>query len=151
MVDIVPPETRSQMMSGIRAKNTKPELLVRKHLHAAGFRYRIHDTRLKGRPDLVFPKWNAVVFINGCFWHAHDCHLFKFPKTRPDFWKSKLVGNAERDRRNKHYLQSSGWRIGVVWECALKGSQRLSMREITQKIAEWLQSSRNDFELKGFS
>lgn len=90
MADVVTPEKRSKMMSGIQGKNTKPELTIRKGLHALGFRYRLHGKTLPGKPDLVFPKYKAVIFIHGCFWHAHHCHLFKWPSTRVDFWQEKI-------------------------------------------------------------
>ncbi len=105
-------------MSGIRGKNTKPELLIRSELHKAGFRYRLHRKDLPGRPDLVFSRHRAVLFVHGCFWHQHDCHLFKWPSTRPEFWREKIEGNLERDRKQYAELQNAGWRIATIWECA---------------------------------
>jgi DNA mismatch endonuclease (patch repair protein) len=107
------------MMSGIRGKNTKPEIFLRKGLHAEGFRFRIHAP-LPGRPDMVFPKWHAVLFVHGCFWHCHNCHLFKWPSSRPEFWRTKISGNLTRDEANITRLLEAGWRVGIVWECALK-------------------------------
>ena len=112
-------------MSGIRGTDTKPELVLRRGLHQLGFRYRLHDRRLPGTPDLVFPRYNAVIFVNGCFWHGHDCHLFRWPKTREKFWKSKITGNMQRDTRNWGLLEAEGWRILVVWECALKEGESI--------------------------
>ena len=100
MVDVVSKEKRSKMMSGIRYKDTKPEIIIRKALHAKGFRYSLHNNKLPGKPDIVLPKYNAIIFIHGCFWHQHNCHLFKWPSTRPEFWQNKISGNKERDKQN---------------------------------------------------
>jgi DNA mismatch endonuclease (patch repair protein) len=151
MADVVSPEVRSRMMSGIRGKNTKPELLVRQGLHAEGFRYRIHDARLPGKPDLVFPKYRAAVFVHGCFWHGHDCHLFRLPTTRPEFWEAKIRGNVERDHRAVEGLRESGWRVGTVWECALKGRTRRPPGEITGLLAKWLRSDAATFAAEGLN
>ncbi len=120
MTDIVDRATRSRMMSGIRGKNTRPEILVRKALHAQGFRFRLHDKTLPGKPDIVLKKHKTVVFVHGCFWHGHDCKHFKWPKTRPDFWKGKIEGNKERDQKHQRQLEEMGWVVKVVWECELK-------------------------------
>tara|TARA_R110002167_G_C12703444_1_gene653982 strand:+ start:9197 stop:9679 length:483 start_codon:yes stop_codon:yes gene_type:complete len=138
MTDIVDKNIRSRMMSGIKSKNTKPELLIRKALFSRGFRYRLHDSRLPGKPDLVFLKYRAVILINGCFWHRHECHLFKWPSSRPDFWRKKLEGNYSRDQRNLQLLHSSDWRTLVIWECAIKGKQRLLMDVLADQITHWL-------------
>lgn len=108
------------MMSGIRGKNTKPEIIVRKALHAAGYRFRLHRKDLPGKPDIVLPKYKTVIFVHGCFWHKHDCRYFKWPKTRPDFWREKIEGNVERDRLAYEKLEEMGWRVKVVWECELE-------------------------------
>ena len=136
-------------MSGIRGKDTSPELLIRKALFRKGFRYRLHYPGLPGKPDLVFPKYRAIVLINGCFWHGHGCHLFKWPKTRHEFWKDKISGNVERDHRNLGELHELGWRVLVVWECAVKGKQRLSSEEVVTRVAKWLRSGANDMEITG--
>ena len=149
MADVVDPVTRSRMMSGIRGKDTSPELLIRKALFRQGFRYRLHYSGLPGKPDIVFPKHKAVIFINGCFWHGHGCHLFKWPKTRREFWKNKISGNVERDRRNLEKLHELGWRVLVVWECAVKGKQRLPEEEVIARVAGWLQAGSNDEEING--
>ena len=123
MADVHSPETRSYNMSRIRGKNTKPEELVRKYLFAQGFRYRKNDARLPGRPDIVLPKYKTVIFVNGCFWHAHEgCRYFVWPKNNAEFWKKKIGGNIERDERNQALLTELGWRVIVVWECELKPS-----------------------------
>lgn len=136
-------------MSRIRDKDTRPEMLVRRGLHALGYRYRLHDRRLPGNPDLVFPKYKAVVEVNGCFWHLHDCHLFKWPGTRAEFWREKLERNRERDRRDYRDLLDAGWRLCVVWECALKGRTSASAAEIVQAVAGWLESDRLRLDLEG--
>ncbi|WP_407865462.1 very short patch repair endonuclease [Phyllobacterium phragmitis] len=149
MPDIVAPDVRSRMMAAIRGTNTKPELTLRRGLHALGFRFRLHDHRLPGRPDLVFPKFRAVIFAHGCFWHGHDCHLFRMPSTRPDFWEAKISRNREVDRRAADALSELGWRQGVVWECALKGRCRLPLEKVIGDCAAWLCSDAPLLEIKG--
>lgn len=117
MSDIVDPMTRSRMMSGIRGKDTKPELAVRRALHRAGYRFRLHRKDLPGCPDIVLPKYRAVIFVHGCFWHGHGCRYFKIPKTRTDFWLDKIMANAKRDRLNAESLRAAGWLVLTVWEC----------------------------------
>ena len=122
MVDVVDPATRSRMMSGIRGKDTKPELLVRKYLHARGLRFRLHVKDLPGKPDVVFPKYRAVVFVHGCFWHHHaGCKYATMPSSRADFWANKLSDNVARDQYQFAALEGLGWRVLVVWECELSG------------------------------
>lgn len=149
MVDVVSRKVRSRMMAGIRGKNTKPELAIRSGLHALGFRFRLHGRELPGKPDLVLPKWNAVIFAHGCFWHGHNCHLFRLPSTRRVFWKRKIAGNCERDKFAKRELQRRGWRVLTVWECALKGRGRLPTNEISDKCANWLASHRTSGQIRG--
>ena len=149
MVDVVSPEVRSRMMAGIRGKDTKPELLVRRGLHRAGLRFKLHDRTLPGRPDLVFPRYRAVLFVNGCFWHGHKCHLFKWPTTRTDFWRAKISRNKVVDRRALAALQKSGWRVGTVWECALKGRERLDPLQVIAECIDWLQSDDPNIEIRG--
>lgn len=149
MADIVSPEVRSRMMAGIRGTNTRPELLVRTGLHRLGFRYRLHDRSLPGKPDLVFPKWDAVLFVHGCFWHGHDCHLFKWPSSRPDFWHAKINRNRAVDQRSETALGELGWRCGIVWECALKGRFRRSQDTVIRACARWLRSRKPQFEIRG--
>ncbi len=149
MADIVTAEVRSRMMSGIRGTNTKPELLLRKGLHALGFRYRLHDVNLPGKPDMVLPRYKAVIFAHGCFWHGHDCHLFRWPKTRPEFWQAKIARNRAVDERTDAALSEAGWRQAVVWECALKGRTRLPFEEVISACAEWLKSDTPKLEIRG--
>lgn len=121
MADIVDKKTRSRMMAGIKGKNTKPELVLRRALHARGFRFRLHGKEFPGRPDLVFPKHGAVIFVHGCFWHRHsNCRYTTNPSTRMEFWQGKFDANVARDSANKVALLSLGWRVATVWECALR-------------------------------
>ena len=149
MADIVTAEVRSRMMSGIRGTNTKPELILRKGLHALGFRFRLHDRSLPGKPDIVLPRYKAVIFAHGCFWHGHDCHLFKWPSTRPEFWQAKIARNRAVDERTDAALTEAGWRQAIVWECALKGKTRLPLEDVIQSCAEWLRSDRPRLEIRG--
>lgn len=149
MADVVPAAVRSRMMAGIRGTDTRPEMLLRKGLHARGFRYRLHARELPGRPDIVLPRYRAVIFAHGCFWHGHDCHLFKWPSTRPEFWRAKIARNQAVDRRVADELAASGWRRGVVWECALKGKARLPFERVIVTCEEWIRSDRGLFELRG--
>lgn len=121
MTDIVDQATRSRMMSSIKGKNTKPEMTVRRLLHAAGFRYRLHRKDLPGKPDLVLPKYNLVIFVHGCFWHQHQgCHYAYTPASNSEKWKEKLEGNRQRDLIQQQQLIEMGWRVLVIWECGLK-------------------------------
>ena len=133
------------MMSGIRAKNTKPEIFICHALHTRGFRYRLHRKDLPGKPDIVLPRYNAVIFVNGCFWHGHGCRLFKWPKTRADFWHTKISGNKERDRSNTDALLAQGWRVFIVWECALKGVRSDARVVMLEDLFGWIKSD-NHFD-----
>ena len=121
MVDTVDAATRSRMMAGIRSRDTKPETIIRKGLHAHGFRYRLSTKGVPGKPDLVLPKWRTVVLVHGCFWHWHGCSLSKLPASNPVFWRTKLAANKRRDDEVKKLLAAEGWRVAVVWECATRG------------------------------
>lgn len=136
-------------MAAIKGSHTKPELLIRKALHAYGLRYRLHVKNLPGRPDLVFTRHRAVVFVNGCFWHRHECHLFKWPSTRQDFWREKIDRNVANDERAVSALLAAGWRVGIVWECALKGSTRRNFAEAMQHLAGWVESSERTITIRG--
>lgn len=120
MTDIVSKATRSRMMSGIRGKNTKPEIKVRKYLFSQGFRYRIHDKRLPGKPDIYLPKFQCVIFTHGCFWHGHECKDFKWPQTNPDFWKNKINKTIHHDLIVYEQLAELGLKVVVIWECEIK-------------------------------
>lgn len=149
MTDIVDSATRSRMMSGIRGRNTKPELRIRKALHAHGFRYRIHHTRLPGKPDIVLPRFRAVVLVHGCFWHGHDCPLFRLPGTRTEFWRDKIARNQARDRDVAVALSNAGWRCATVWECSLRGPLRLDFGTVIDGLGDWLRHGGGDLELRG--
>ena len=149
MVDVVDAAVRSRMMSNIKGKNTKPELLVRKLLHAAGYRFRLHVAELPGKPDIVLRKHKAAIFVNGCFWHGHGCHLFRLPSTRTEFWETKIAANSERDKKAIQSLFSNGWRVATVWECALKGKHRLPHEIVGIKLVDWLNSGSSQLEVSG--
>jgi len=136
-------------MSGIQGKDTIPELKIRSALHKLGYRYKLHDKHLPGKPDLVFPKYNAVILIHGCFWHLHNCLLFKWPSTRPEFWKDKITGNKERDEKNLLLLNEKNWRTLIIWECAMKGKYKLDFGSTIISISEWLKSSDKYAEITG--
>lgn len=148
MADVVSAETRSWMMSGIRGKDTKPEMTVRKALFAAGFRFRLHRGDLPGVPDIVLPGRKVAVFAHGCFWHRHEgCRFAVLPSTRPEFWKAKLEGNALRDRRNIKQLRALGWRVLVVWECAVREKGTLS--GLPGILADWIRGQEAEGEIRG--
>ena len=124
MADNLTKEVRSMNMSHIRSKNSKPEEIVRKFLFANGFRYRKNVKSLPGCPDIVLPKYHTVIFVNGCFWHKHNCSRFVWPTSNQEYWRQKILHNVERDKRNTDLLQQTGWKILVVWECELKTKNR---------------------------
>ena len=138
---------RHKNMSHIRSKDTKPEKQIRSALWKAGFRYRICDKRFPGKPDLIFPRYYAVVFINGCFWHAHEgCRYFVFPKSNQDFWKKKFKRNKERDGENLRFYQDQCWRVCFVWECAIRGkNSRQKIEAVKEQIIQWLEESGEPF------
>ncbi|HDS1218638.1 TPA: DNA mismatch endonuclease Vsr [Stenotrophomonas maltophilia] len=127
MADSLTPEQRSAQMSRIRGSNTKLEVLVRKGLHARGLRYRLGGAKLPGRPDIVLPKYRTVVFVHGCFWHGHDCPLYRLPKTRPEFWQAKIESNRSRDARVRRELQANGWKVIEFWECEVRGLDQIAI------------------------
>jgi DNA mismatch endonuclease (patch repair protein) len=146
LADIVDPLKRSEIMSGIRAKDTKPELVVRRLLHRLGYRFRLHRKDLPGKPDIVLPKWNTVVFVHGCFWHGHEnCPLFRLPKSKSAFWADKISANQRRDDIVKSELSSKDWRIVEVWECAIKGRTRLRHETLSKMLSNAIQSEKNNF------
>ena len=145
MIDVVDRITRSRMMSGVRGKDTQPELLLRHALHSVGLRFRLHMAGLPGRPDIVFPKYKAVIFVHGCFWHRHaDCAFATTPATNVGFWKSKFEQNVLRDAQNLDRLRQAGWRAAIVWECAVakNGPEKLAKR-----LAAWLRTRRTLLEI----
>lgn len=135
MADVVIPEMRSRLMSGIRGKDTQPEIVVRSMLHSAGFRFRLYRRDLPGRPDLVLTKWHAAVFINGCFWHAHkNCKFFRLPTTRRGFWREKLDANRSRDSRVTSALADANWNVITIWECALRADSGAAIEHLQDAI-----------------
>jgi DNA mismatch endonuclease (patch repair protein) len=145
MVDIVDKATRSRMMAGMRSRHTKPEMTLRRGLHRAGYRYRLHARDLPGRPDLVLPRFRAVILVHGCFWHRHDgCRFSTDPATNADFWREKFARNVERDRQNREQLRSAGWRVGIVWECALRAHPARTVGD----VIDWLERSDRHLETK---
>lgn len=147
MTDVVDSKTRAQMMSGIRGKNTKPEIALRTALHGRGFRYRLHGRDVPGHPDLVLPRYRAVVFVHGCFWHRHDaCRYATSPATRPDFWQAKFDANMRRDRDVQELLSNQGWRVATVWECALR--RREHVAATADLLASWLSESTRTIDIR---
>ena len=128
-------------MSRVRSRDTAPELLIRQLLHARGYRYRLHHRDLPGRPDVVLPKHQAAVFVNGCFWHGHGCSLFRMPATRPDFWATKIAANRARDAAARVSLRDLGWRVLDVWECALRGRRRLAPDVLAKELIDFVSGS----------
>lgn len=146
MTDIVDQQTRSRMMAGIKGKNTKPELALRRALHARGFRFRLHSQRVIGRPDLVLPKYRAVIFVHGCFWHRHEgCRYATTPATRAGFWHAKFEANVARDSAVRTTLRDDGWRVATVWECALRKPVQVEMA--TDHLDGWLRGTAADTEI----
>lgn len=137
MVDKLSPEGRSALMSRIGAKDTQPEMTVRRLLHSLGYRYVLHDKRLPGKPDLVFPGRRKVVFVHGCFWHGHSCGRGFRPSSNAEFWAAKIDGNRSRDRRNVRAIRAQGWRVLTVWECA---AQRKNIEALKRRLVAFLES-----------
>ena len=144
MADVLTREQRSYNMSRIRGRDTKLELIVRHGLHSRGLRFRLHRGDLPGRPDLAFPKYRAALFLNGCFWHGHDCPMFKWPRTRSEFWRRKISRNRRRDRAAVASLKDRGWRVLTIWECALKGRQRRPLDEVLACCEEFVRRTAHD-------
>jgi DNA mismatch endonuclease, patch repair protein len=148
MTDIVDSQTRSRMMAGIRGKDTKPELALRRSLHALGFRYRLHAKGVPGKPDIVMPKYQAVIFVHGCFWHRHEgCRYATIPSTRPEFWSSKFDANVARDAAVRSALLAAGWRVATVWECALR--KETGVEAARDIVAAWLHQGNAVLEVGG--
>ena len=152
MADIVDASTRSIMMSRVKSKDTRQEVEIRKRLFALGFRYRLYDKKLPGTPDIIFPKYKAVIFIHGCFWHVHDCHLFRWPSSKKAFWRKKLSGNKKRDIGNIEKLKKLGWKVLVIWECSYRGTRKKRVKEIdaiAKKTVKWLNFGKLNNEIRG--
>lgn len=136
MADVHSKEVRSFNMSRVKGKDTKPELLVRKFLFASGLRYRLHDKKLPGRPDIVLPKYNTIIFVQGCFWHGHaNCKYATIPRTRTEFWSQKIEGNKQRDKNNIEQLKNKGWNVLIVHGCELKKDKKeLTLKKVLNNI-----------------
>lgn len=147
MTDIVNAKTRSRMMSGIRSRNTRPEMLISRLLREQGFQFHLQATGLRGKPDIVLPHYQAVIFVHGCFWHGHDCALFRLPGTRQEFWRKKIHGNRSNDAKVMKILQREGWRIGIVWECAIRGAKK-DIGRVARHLRDWLLSGKPLMEEK---
>jgi DNA mismatch endonuclease (patch repair protein) len=148
-LDVHTPEGRSHNMSRVRSRDTRPELVLRRALHSAGLRYRLHLRNLPGRPDLVFSSRRAVIFVHGCFWHGHDCPRFSLPATREDFWKEKLEANRIRDEQVISELHDKDWRILIVWECTLRGPSKRPLEIVTQEVKNFLEGTNSQETIGG--
>ena len=151
-MDVVDSKTRSRMMSGIRGKNTKPEIQVRKALFKQGYRFRLHVKDLPGKPDIVLPKYKTAIFVHGCFWHKHDCKYFKWPSSNTEFWKNKILDNVRRDKKHQAELKKSGWKVNIVWECWVKTKPKILAKNwrtenvMSQKVFQRNRSRRREGE-----
>lgn len=132
-------------MSGIRSKNTKPEIMIRSFLHRSGFRFRLHSKNIYGKPDIVLAKYRVLIFVHGCFWHGHNCRYFKTPKTREDFWVEKIGSNKSRDNLVKEKLLDSGWRLCIIWECSLKNHDFMSDARCFPRLVNWLKNDTTNY------
>lgn len=149
MTDIMTPARRSALMARIRGRDTKPEMTVRRMLHGLGFRYRLHRRDLPGRPDIMLPRWKAIVHINGCLWHGHDCPAFKMPASNREFWQAKIGRNQERDASTNASLAALGWRVLTVWECALRGAGKLQPDALGEAMVAFIRGEQTVSELAG--
>lgn len=148
MADTFSKKERSNLMSRIGSKNTKPEMKIRKGLHSMGFRYSLHDKNLPGKPDLKLPKYNTIIEINGCFWHGHDCTGFRMPKSRLDYWENKIEKNRSRDKKNINKLFEMGWRVLIIWECSMRGKYSQDLVGVLEKAKNWLLSDKEFGEIR---
>lgn len=137
-MDVLTLEQRRLNMSRIRSRDTAPEMLIRRGLHASGFRFRLHQRQLPGRPDIVLPRYRTVIFVNGCFWHSHGCHISRLPETQREYWQPKLDRTIQRDRDAAAALKLAGWKVVVVWECALRGRERLAEGAALAQISAFI-------------
>jgi DNA mismatch endonuclease (patch repair protein) len=150
MADLISKSRRSEIMRGIKSKDTAPEKLVRSLLQKHGYRFRLHSKTLPGKPDLRLPKYKAVIFVHGCFWHGHSCRGIKqIPLTHPKFWKDKISTNQRRDTRVISDLLKEGWRVCIIWECALKGRKRISEEKLIHALKKWLGTKSPALDIAG--
>ena len=136
-------------MASVRSRDTKPEMMIRKALHASGLRYRLNVRDLPGKPDIVLPRHQTVVFVHGCFWHRHECDLFRWPESRTEFWRDKLNANAARDMTAVEALEKAGWRRAVIWECELKGRKKRNFQDTMQRLIAWIKSDEQAITIRG--
>lgn len=148
MVDILGRDARSRLMARIGGRGTRIEVAVRKALFARGYRYRVNVGRLPGRPDIVLPRHRVAIFVHGCFWHGHDCTLFRIPASNREFWAAKLARNRERDARSAAMLQELGWRVAVVWECALRGRGANGLGRVADCLERWIDGTDADLRIR---
>lgn len=149
MADVLTPELRRLNMSRVRGRDTKPEMQIRRGLHARGLRFRLQRRDLPGRPDIVLCSRKVALFVHGCFWHGHDCPLFRMPATRPDFWRQKINANRLRDAAAVQALCGMGWRVGIIWECALRGSGRYPIESLLDQLLTFIAGSEELIEIRG--
>ena len=149
MADVHSPAVRSKNMRAIRTRDTAIELRVAQQLTALGLAFTVQDRTLPGRPDFVLAEYRAIIFVHGCFWHRHHCHLFKTPATRTEFWLGKIDANVARDRRHIAGLNAAGWKVLVVWECALRGKTRLDEESLQARLEEWICAADDNGEIDG--
>lgn len=147
MADTFTQKERSNLMSRIGSKDTKPEMKIRKGLHAMGFRYSLHDKNLPGKPDMKLPKYNALIEINGCFWHGHGCTSFHLPKSREEYWHNKIKKNQKRDKENVKKLLNLGWRVLIIWGCSMRGKYSYDLIDVLEKTEKWLISDKKFAEI----
>ncbi len=147
MPDVHDEKTRSRNMAAVRSKHTNPELWLRHRLHAKGFRYRLHEKKLPGRPDIVLPKYNCVIFVHGCFWHMHRCDTFRWPSTNAYWWRNKLELNRYSDLLAQDKVRELGWRVLIFWECAIRGRRKLPINELMEQVIEWIQNGGSYLEI----
>ncbi|MDR0375606.1 MAG: very short patch repair endonuclease [Treponema sp.] len=152
-MDTVTPEQRKKTMAAVHSKNTMPEILIRKALFARGYRYRIDYKKLPGRPDVALPRYHAVVFVHGCFWHGHaGCPNFRLPQSNQEYWIAKIDRNRKRDGDALNHLHALNWRVCVVWECAIHGkNKKMKVSQAAAKISEWLKSDAVWLEISGWN
>lgn len=149
MADWLSKDVRSKVMASILSKNTKPEIIIRSALHKAGFRFRLHDKALPGKPDITLPKYKAVIQINGCFWHAHNCDVGKIPASKQEYWKPKLARTKQREEANRQKLNELGYTVLTIWECALVRKNKLPLDMLISDIAAWITSKAGNAEIRG--
>ena len=148
-MDTVDRQTRSKIMASVGQKDTGAELALRRALHKIGLRYKLHDCTLPGSPDLVLPRFHAVIFVHGCYWHSHGCHRSTVPKNRHEFWVAKFKVNQLRDKRNMRSLLKSGWRVLIVWECVLFGNKFLPSPNVINSVCAWLNGTKRNGQVPG--